>query len=131
MPQKCPNPVPAMAPIIGPSNGMSLFSHQFDLTDPNKSLVSAVLIPVTIAPFAAGTMNPVLDATLCALIVVHSHIGFQSIIIDYVPLRRVPRARKLFEWGLRAGSLVVAAGLYEYETNDVGLTEGIKALWHA
>ena len=94
-----------------------------------------------------------MDATLCALLVIHSHIGFQyvifpasvvelpfekgtnntsrSIIIDYVPKKRIPKTRTLFEWGLRAGTFVVAVGLYEFETNDVGLTEAVKRLWHA
>lgn len=35
------------------------------------------LIPLTIAPFAAGSLNPVMDAVLCSLLVAHSHIGFQ------------------------------------------------------
>ena len=93
--------------------------------------ISAALIPLTIAPFAAGTEWPILDAALCGTILIHSHIGFQSIIIDYVPMKRVPRARKVFWWGLRAATLTVAVGLYEFETNDVGLTEAIKRIWHA
>lgn len=40
-------------------------------------LISAGLIPLTIAPFAAGSLNPLMDASLCALIIIHSHIGFQ------------------------------------------------------
>lgn len=72
-----------------------------------------------------------MDAVLCGTILIHSHIGFQSIIIDYVPMKRLPKARKFFWWGLRAATLTVAVGLYEFETNDVGLTEAIKRIWHA
>ena len=72
-----------------------------------------------------------MDAVLCGTILIHSHIGFQSIIIDYVPMKRLPKARKFFGWGLRAATLTVAVGLYEFETNDVGLTEAIKRIWHA
>lgn len=43
-------------------------------------LVAAGLVPLTLAPFIGGTLNPVMDAVLCSLIVVHSHTGFQ-----YVP----------------------------------------------
>lgn len=39
--------------------------------------MSAALIPLTIAPFAAGSLNPIMDAILCAGIIIHSHIGFQ------------------------------------------------------
>ena len=90
-----------------------------------------------------------MDAILCGAIVVHSHIGFQyvwpllgteplsilslprSVIIDYVPTKRMPKIRALFWWGLRAGTLLVAVGLYEFETNDVGVTEAIKKIWTA
>lgn len=34
-------------------------------------------------------------------------------------------------WTLNACFLLVGAGFYEFETNDVGLTEGIKRIWHA
>ena len=104
-------------------------------------------MPLTVAPFAAGTLNPITDAILCATIVIHSHIGFQfvehhiqwkdfadtprSIIVDYVPAKRLPKTRVMFWWGLRAATLTVAIGLYEFETNDVGLTEAIKRIWIA
>lgn len=41
--------------------------------------MSAGLIPLTVAPFAAGSLNPVTDSVLCALLVVHSHIGFEYV----------------------------------------------------
>ena len=56
---------------------------------------------------------------------------FRSIIIDYLPSKRVPKTRALFWWGLRAATLMVGVGLYEFETNDVGLTEAIKRIWRA
>ncbi|KAL8800685.1 MAG: hypothetical protein Q9182_004999 [Xanthomendoza sp. 2 TL-2023] len=93
--------------------------------------MSAALIPLTMAPFAAGTLNPITDALLCAGIIIHSHIGFQSIVIDYVPDKRLPKTRAMFWWGLRAATLVVAVGFFEFETNDVGLTEAIKKIWTA
>jgi succinate dehydrogenase (ubiquinone) membrane anchor subunit len=34
---------------------------------------------LTIAPFAAGSLNPLTDSILCALLVVHSHIGFEYV----------------------------------------------------
>ena len=44
-------------------------------------LISAGLIPLTITPFAAGSLNPIMDATLCALLLIHSYVGFQYIFI--------------------------------------------------
>jgi len=96
-----------------------------------ERLLSAGLIPLTIAPFAAGSLNPITDAILCGAILIHSHIGFESIIVDYLPTKRVPKTRALFWWGLRAGTVLVGVGLYEFETNDVGLTEAIKRIWTA
>ncbi|MCJ1454108.1 membrane anchor subunit of succinate dehydrogenase, Sdh4 [Mycoblastus sanguinarius] len=113
------------APIPQPSPTHGSYHWAFE------RLISAALIPLTVAPFAAGTLNPITDAILCATIIIHSHIGFQSIIIDYIPSKRLPKTRALFWWGLRAGTLVVAVGLYEFETNDVGLTEAIKRIWTA
>jgi len=34
-------------------------------------------------------------------------------------------------WLLNFATLAVGVGLYEFETNDVGLTEAVKKIWHA
>ena len=44
---------------------------------------------------------------------------FRAIIVDYLPTWQVPTARKIFEWLLRIGTVVVGVGFYEFETNDV------------
>ncbi|TVY90922.1 Succinate dehydrogenase [ubiquinone] cytochrome b small subunit, mitochondrial [Lachnellula willkommii] len=93
--------------------------------------ISVGLVPLTIAPFAAGSLNPLTDALLCATILIHSHIGFEALIVDYIPPKRLPNSRKAFDWGLKLATVVVGVGLYEFETNDVGLTEGIKRIWTA
>lgn len=41
--------------------------------------MSAALIPLTVAPFAAGTLNPITDAVLAGTILLHSYIGFQYV----------------------------------------------------
>jgi succinate dehydrogenase (ubiquinone) membrane anchor subunit len=43
-------------------------------------LVCVGLVPITIAPFAAGTLNPTMDAVLCSLLILHSHVGFQYVL---------------------------------------------------
>ena len=55
----------------------------------------------------------------------------RSCIIDYFPSKRVPKTRKAAEWALLGSSLLVAYSLYEFETNDVGLTEGVRRIWKA
>ena len=39
--------------------------------------------------------------------------------------------RKVFDWLLNIATVVVAIGFYEFETNDVGVVEAIKRVWHA
>ncbi|KAF1343947.1 CybS-domain-containing protein [Delphinella strobiligena] len=96
-----------------------------------ERLMSAALIPLTIAPFASGSLNPTLDALLCATLLIHSHIGFEACVTDYFPGWRVPKIRKALDWILKAATVLVGVGLYEFETNDVGLTEAIKRVWQA
>lgn len=71
------------------------------------------------------------DAILCGTILIHSHIGFEAMVTDYIPVKRLPKTRVFFGWALRAVTVLVGVGLYEFETNDVGLTEGIKRIWSA
>ncbi|KAF4550661.1 Succinate dehydrogenase-like protein [Elsinoe fawcettii] len=125
LPQKILGTVndPAPTPPSSPQHG----SYHWTM----ERLISAAIVPLTVAPFAAGSLNPVLDSVFIATILVHSHIGFQSIIIDYVPTKRLPATRKLFWWGLNLATVVVGIGFYEFETNDVGLTEGIRRVWTA
>lgn len=56
---------------------------------------------------------------------------FRSAITDYFPKWRVPKTRKAFEWANLGVMLLAGWGYYEFETNDVGLTEGIKRIWRA
>lgn len=44
--------------------------------------ISVGLIPLTLAPFAAGSLNPTTDAILIAAIVLHTHIGFQYVLLE-------------------------------------------------
>ncbi|EFY86474.1 succinate dehydrogenase cytochrome b small subunit precursor [Metarhizium acridum CQMa 102] len=124
-PQRIEGGVNDPAPIPPPSAAHGSYHWTFE------RLLAAGLVPLTIAPFASGSLNPTMDAVLCSAVLIHSHIGFQSVIIDYIPKRRYPGLRKLFWWGLNAATVVVGVGLYEFETNDVGVTEAIKRVWKA
>ncbi|KAF3481201.1 succinate dehydrogenase membrane anchor subunit [Arthroderma uncinatum] len=112
-------PIPPTSPVHG--------SYHWTF----ERVVAASLIPLTIAPFASGSVSPVLDAVLCGTIVIHSHIGFQAMIADYFRPWRVPKTAAFLKWLLRAATLTVSVGLYEFETNDVGITEALKRIWKA
>ncbi|KAH7391278.1 CybS-domain-containing protein [Cadophora sp. MPI-SDFR-AT-0126] len=114
---------PAPVPPANPSHGSYHWTFE-------RSLAVA-LVPLTITPFASGSLNPTLDAVLVATILLHSHIGFEACIIDYIPSHRLPKTRKLAWWALRAGTVLAGVGFYEFETNDVGVTEALKRIWTA
>jgi succinate dehydrogenase (ubiquinone) membrane anchor subunit len=96
-----------------------------------ERLLAAGLVPLTVVPMAAGSLNPVTDAVLCSALLIHSHLGMQSVIIDYIPKRRFPGFHRLFMWVLNGASVAVGIALYEFETNDVGMTEAVKRIWTA
>jgi succinate dehydrogenase (ubiquinone) membrane anchor subunit len=58
------------APVPKPSPTHGSYHWTFERA------ISVGLIPLTIAPFAYGSLNPVLDAAFVATILLHSHIGF-------------------------------------------------------
>lgn len=93
--------------------------------------MAAALVPLSIAPFASGSLNPTLDAILVGTLLVHSHLGVQAIIIDYVPTWGYPGLRKFCMWALNAATVLAGIGLYEFETTDVGVVEATKRLWKA
>ena len=113
------------APVPPPSAAHGSYHWSFE------RVLAAGLVPLTIAPFASGSVNPTLDAVLCGAVLLHSHMGFQSCIIDYIPKFEHPSLHRLFWWILNAATVTVGVGLYEFETNDVGVTEAIKRVWTA
>lgn len=60
---------PAPVPESHPSHG----SYHWSM----ERAVSAALVPLTVVPFAAGSMHPILDGGLIGLTIIHTYIGFQ------------------------------------------------------
>lgn len=97
-----------------------------------ERLLAASLIPMTAAAFVtSGTHYPVLDGLLGISLVMHSHIGFDSMLVDYLHPRKFPYSGPLMKWTLRTVTLGVLVGVYQFNTNDIGLTELIAKTWHA
>lgn len=78
-----PAPVPAPHPSHGSyhwtAERCACYTPHLPATYTNIliRLVSIGLIPMTIMPFAVGSLNPLLDGTLIGLIMLHTYIGFQ------------------------------------------------------
>jgi len=97
-----------------------------------ERLLSASLIPLTAAAFVtSGSHYPVLDGLLCVGLVMHSHMGFDSLLVDYVHKRKFPILGPLSTWTLRVTTVAVLVGVYQFNTNDIGLTELITKVWRA
>ncbi|KAJ4292697.1 membrane anchor subunit of succinate dehydrogenase, Sdh4 [Kalmusia sp. IMI 367209] len=125
LPQKIEGTLNQPVPVPTPDYAHGSYHWSFE------RVIAAGLVPLTIAPFAAGSLNPVTDSILCALLVLHSHIGFEACIVDYFPKKRIPKIRTAANWALRLGTITLGVALYSFETNDVGITELIARLWHA
>ena len=42
-------------------------------------------------------------------------------VTDYIPKGHYPKSYLVFRWGLRAATIVVLIGIYEFQVNDVGM----------
>lgn len=50
----------------------------------------------------------------------HSHIGFDASLVDYLHKRKFPVIGPIASWAVKAASLGALWGIYEFNTNDVG-----------
>lgn len=64
--------------------------------------------------------QPVLDGILGVSLIVHSHIGFDSVVVDYLHTRKFPILGPIAAWGLRVATGLAVWGVYEFNTNDIG-----------
>jgi len=88
------------------------------------------LLPVTGYALAYGA-HPMNDLALSVLIPLHSHLGFGAVITDYLPKRKMPGVNTVTVWALRLATLGVILGCWKLNTQDVGITETVRRLWHA
>lgn len=98
---------------------------------PNKShgsyhwsferLLSATLIPLTAsAAVVSGSAYPIVDGLLGLSLVVHSHIGFDACLVDYLHTRKFPVLGQIAKWGVRALTTGALVGVYAFNTQDIG-----------
>ncbi|XBW34919.1 hypothetical protein QEN19_000483 [Hanseniaspora menglaensis] len=102
-----------------------------------EKIISVALIPSTLIPlysyFALENLNinPIMDAALSTLILVHATYGFKSCIIDYIPKRKFGYWHILCKRLLQLGGVLSLYGIFIMETENSGLTNLIKKLWRA
>ncbi|THV04545.1 mitochondrial inner membrane protein [Dendrothele bispora CBS 962.96] len=102
-----------------------------------ERLLSAGLVPMTAAAFVtSGSSYPLLDGLLGGSVTLTSPGSsstkqFDSLIVDYVHKRKFPILGPLSTWMLRATTVGVMVGVYQFNTNDIGLTELIAKVWAA
>lgn len=83
-------------------------------------LGAAFLVPGKMVDLALGVVIPL-----------HCHIGFGAIITDYLPKRKFGLIYPLARFTLMAATVGTIYGLYQYNTKEVGICEGISRLWRA
>ncbi|KDN39610.1 hypothetical protein K437DRAFT_270230 [Tilletiaria anomala UBC 951] len=93
--------------------------------------ISVAIVPIIAAAGVKHGTSGLLDGALALTLVVHSHLGFEQIVADYLHKRKYPILGPVSSWGLRAATLASIYGLYEFNTNDIGLSELVAKLWTA
>ncbi|ORZ23442.1 CybS-domain-containing protein [Absidia repens] len=91
---------------------------------------AVALVPLLSTQFIYGA-HPVVDGLISVVLPYHIYMGFDSCVTDYIPKRVYPRGYKAAMWSLKASMALTMWGCYEFNTNDVGITEAIQRLWTA
>ncbi|KAL6929728.1 hypothetical protein ACO0SA_001132 [Hanseniaspora valbyensis] len=102
-----------------------------------EKIVSAALIPFVSLPFYSyfvlGNLNidPMMDAVLSTLILIHVSYGYESCIVDYIPKRKFGYWHDVCKRLLQAGGILSLYGIFIMETENNGLTNLVRRLWTA
>ncbi|WFC98707.1 membrane anchor subunit of succinate dehydrogenase, Sdh4 [Malassezia yamatoensis] len=96
-----------------------------------ERLISVALVPLCAAGAVKHGVSGVVDGGLSVALLLHSYMGFENVMVDYVEKRKFPIVAPIATWAIRALTVATGVGLYEFNTNDVGLTELVSKLWTA
>ncbi|KAG2231825.1 CybS-domain-containing protein [Thamnidium elegans] len=99
-------------------------SYHWDI----ERIVCVGLVPIISSQLAFGA-SPVLDTLLGVMLPLHLHIGFEACITDYFNPRKSVILNKLMTGALWASTTGVLVGCYQFNTNDIGITEFISKMW--
>lgn len=95
-----------------------------------ERIVCVGILPLTVAPFLSG-VSTLVDSTMSALLLYHCYSGFQSCIIDYIPMRVYGAYHKAAMYLLALGTGVAGYGIYKIEKKEGGLFPVIAKVWKA
>ncbi|ORY45050.1 hypothetical protein BCR33DRAFT_659401, partial [Rhizoclosmatium globosum] len=90
--------------------------------------LSVVTIPLVATALISGPI-PLVDFGLGVVLPLHTHLGFDCIVQDYIPARKYGILNTIGTWGLRIVTGVVLYGCFAFNTTDVGITAFVKRLW--
>lgn len=89
------------------------------------------MVPL-LAASAINGAHPITDGLLGVVVPIHCHVGFDAMITDYLhPAKVGVWGNKAFTWTLRGATVLALIGCYQFNTNDIGLTELVKKAWEA
>jgi hypothetical protein len=88
---------------------------------------AVALIPLISTQLVYGA-HPVVDGLLGVILPYHVYMGFDSCITDYIPKRVYPKLHRVAMYTLAGCTGLTMWGCYEFNTNDVGLTEFMARL---
>ncbi|KAI9274232.1 CybS-domain-containing protein [Sporodiniella umbellata] len=91
---------------------------------------SVALVPLIATQLTYGA-SPITDTLLGVVLPVHLHIGWDACITDYFNARKSVFLNKLMTGTLWVSTTGVLVGCYQFNTNDIGLTEFISKIWAA
>lgn len=90
-----------------------------------ERLISASLVPICAVAAAKHGMSGVVDGVLSVTLLLHSHIGFENVVTDYVEKRKFPVAGPALNWFIRSFTVASAIGLYGTYAS-AGLTSRVQ-----
>lgn len=106
---------------IDPWHGSYHWIYERSLAILNFCLIgTAIYFPSSAVNMALGVALPI-----------HIHTGFGAIITDYLPKRKFPMTYPVMRMLLYAATAGTLYGLYQFNTKDVGISEGMRRLWMA
>ncbi|WFD29145.1 membrane anchor subunit of succinate dehydrogenase, Sdh4 [Malassezia sp. CBS 17886] len=96
-----------------------------------ERVICVAFVPLIVATGAKHGVSGAFDAGLSMVFILHSYLGFECMLTDYVHKRKFPIAAPISLWLVRGLTVATAYGLYEFNTNDIGITALVAKLWTA